>query len=84
MFFTFLLTSFLENLLILLSILIFKQGYLFWGLKIFVDGVVVAFGSKLFDRKFDLKTYTIWAFLQPVYIPLIGFLGLFNKFSWKK
>ena len=84
MFFTFLVTSFLENLLILLSILIFKQGYLFWGFKIFVDAVVVSFGSKLFDRKFDLKTYTIWAFLQPVYIPLIGFLGLFNKFSWKK
>ena len=84
LFFTFLLTSFLENFLILLSILFFKQGYLFWALKIFVDGVVILFGSKLFDRKFDLKTYTIWAFLQPVYIPLIGFLGLFNKFSWKK
>jgi cellulose synthase/poly-beta-1,6-N-acetylglucosamine synthase-like glycosyltransferase len=84
MFFMFLMVSFLENLFIFLSILLFKQGYLIWGIKIIFDAIVILFGSKLFNRIFDFKTYIIWAILQPIYIPLIGFLGLFNKFSWKK
>ena len=83
-FFTFLLVSFFENLLILFSIILFKQGYLIWGGKIALDGIIILFGAKLFEKSFDIKTYLFWAILQPFYIPLIGFLGLFNKFSWKK
>ena len=40
--------------------------------------------KKLFEKSFELKTYFIWAMLQPFYIPFIGALGLFNKFSWKR
>tara|TARA_A100000164_G_scaffold226687_1_gene200964 strand:+ start:148 stop:1239 length:1092 start_codon:yes stop_codon:yes gene_type:complete len=83
-FFTFLIVSFFENLLILFSTILFKQGYLIWGIKITLDGIIILFGSKLFEKSFDIKTYFIWAILQPFYIPLIGVLGLFNKFSWKK
>ena len=83
-FFMFLIVSFFENLLILLSILFLKKGFTIWGIKIFVDGVIVLFGSRLFEKSFDIKTYFFWSILQPFYIPLIGTLGLFNKFSWKK
>ena len=83
-FFMFLIVSFFENLLILFSIILFKKGFIIWGIKIIVDGIVILFGSKLFEKSFDIKTYFFWAMLQPFYIPFIGTLGLFNKFSWKR
>ncbi len=83
-FFIFLIVSFFENLLILLSILFLKKGFTIWGIKIFVDGITILFGSRLFEKSFDIKTYFFWSILQPFYIPFIGTLGLFNKFSWKK
>ncbi len=83
-FFVFLTVSFLENLFILLSIIVLKKGFLIWGIKITIDGIVILFGSRLFEKNFDIKTYLFWAILQPFYIPYIGTLGLFNKFSWKK
>ncbi len=84
MFFMFLIISFLENLLILLSIIFLKQGHLIWGIKIIFDAIVLLFGSKLFGKPFDFKIYIVWAFLQPFYIPLIGLLGLLNKYTWKR
>ena len=83
-FFMFLIVSFFENLLILFSIILFKKGFFMWGIKALVDGIVILFGARLFDKHFDIKTYFFWAILQPLYIPFIGALGLFNKFSWKK
>ena len=83
-FFMFLIVSFLENLFILLSIILFKKGFVMWGIKATVDGIIILFGVKLFEKSFDIKTYFFWAILQPLYIPFIGTLGLFNKFSWKK
>ena len=83
-FFMFLIISFFENLLIMFSVLFLKKGFTIWGIKIFVDGIIILFGSRLFEKSFDIKTYFFWSILQPFYIPLIGTLGLFNKFSWKK
>ncbi len=83
-FFMFLIVSFFENLLILLSIMLFKKGFLIWGIKITMDGLIILFGSKLFEKSFDIKTYFFWSILQPIYIPFIGVLGFFNKYSWKK
>ncbi len=83
-FFMFLIVSFFENLLILFSIILFKKGLLMWGIKITIDGIIILFGSRLFEKSFDIKTYFVWAILQPFYIPFVGTLGLFNKFSWKK
>ena len=83
-FFTFLLVSFLENLFILISVIFLKEGYFIWAVKILFDGAVILFGAKLFEKEFDITTYFFWAILQPFYIPLVGLLGLFNKFSWKK
>ena len=43
-----------------------------------------AFIKAHLEKPFDIRTYFFWAILQPLYIPFIGALGLFNKFSWKK
>ena len=83
-FFMFLAISFFENSLILFSIVLFKKGFVMWGIKAFFDGIVILFGARLFEKPFDVRTYFFWAILQPLYIPFIGALGLFNKFSWKK
>lgn len=83
-FFMFLIVSFFENLLILSSIILLKKGFIMWGIKVIVDGIIILFGSRLFEKSFDTKTYFFWAMLQPFYIPFIGTLGLFNKFSWKR
>ena len=80
----FLIIYFFENLLILFSIILLKKGFVIWGVKIVIDGIVISLGSKLFEKFFDIKTYLFWAILQPFYIPFVGTLGLFNKFSWKK
>ena len=84
LFFSFLMISFIENLLILVSLFFALKAYFIWGLKIILDSLVILFGAKLFERSFDFKTYLFWAALQPIYIPIIGVLGLLNKFSWKK
>ena len=60
------------------------KGYFIWGFKALLDSFVILFGAKLFERSFDITTYLFWAILQPFYIPLIGVLGLINRFSWKK
>ena len=83
-FFMFLIVSFFENLLILFSIILFSEGFIFWGMKASIDVIIILFGARLFEKSFDIRTYFFWAILQPLYIPLIGTLGLFNKFSWKK
>ena len=84
LFFSFLMISFVENLLILMSLFFALKAYFIWGLKIILDSLVILSGAKLFERSFDFKTYLIWAALQPIYIPIIGVLGLLNKFNWKK
>ena len=68
--------SFVENLLILSSLFFSLSAYYIWGFKIVIDSLVILFGAKLFERSYDLKTYLSWAVLQPIYIPIIGVLGL--------
>ena len=84
LFFSFLVVSFVENLLILISICFMGKGYFIWGFKALLDSFVIILGAKLFERSFNITTYFFWAILQPVYIPIIGVLGLINKYSWKK
>ncbi len=82
-FLLFLITSFIENFLILLSILFYQHLLPFFLVKFLFDTLVVYLGAKLFNRKLNFEVYLIWAILQPVYIPIIGILGLKGKFSWK-
>ena len=69
----FLIVSFFENLLILISICFLGKGYFIWGFKAFFDGIVILFGAKLFERSFDITTYFFWAILQPLHIRLLVF-----------
>jgi len=83
LFFGFLLTTMIFNLLIMGSLLIGNAWVGLMAIKIVFDGLAIFLGSKLFNRAMDLPAYCLWAILQPLYIPLIGFLGIKGKFTWK-
>jgi len=83
LFFGFLLTMMIYNLLILSSFLLGKAWVILFSIKLFLDALVIFLGGKLFEREMDILAYCSWAVLQPVYIPLIGVLGILGKFSWK-
>ena len=83
LFFGFLLTTVSFNLLIIGSLLIGNAWIGLMTIKVVFDGLAVFLGSKLFNRTMDFPAYCLWAILQPLYIPLIGFLGIRGKFTWK-
>lgn len=83
LFFGFLFASFSLNSLIFLTIFLNDKWLPIFFLKFVCDGFVVFLGSKLFERKFSPIIYCLWAILQPIYIPVIGILGIKEKFTWK-
>ncbi len=82
-FFGFLLTSFSINVIILLTIFLENPLIYIYLLKFISDGIIIYLGSKLFERKIYPLIYCLWAIIQPVYIPIIGLLGIKEKFTWK-
>jgi hypothetical protein len=52
-------------------------------MKFILEGCVIFLGGKLFDTKVNPLVYFAWAFAQPVYIPMVGLMGLQNQFTWK-
>ena len=83
LFFGFLFTTMIFNLLIIGSLLIGDAWIGLMAIKVVFEGLAVFLGSKLFNRTMDFPAYCLWAILQPLYIPLIGFLGIRGKFTWK-
>jgi len=83
LFFGFLLTMIIYNLLILFSLLSGNPWLNLLCIKFILDGLVIFLGGKLFDRDMDILAYCAWAILQPIYVPLIGIWGIRGKFSWK-
>jgi len=83
LFFGFLLTMMIYNLLILFSFLLGNPWLNLMCIKFILDGLVIFLGGKLFDRDMDILAYCAWAILQPIYVPLIGVWGIRGKFSWK-
>ena len=83
LFFGFLITTISFNLLIICSLLIGNEWIGLMTIKAVFDGLAIFLGSKLFNRTMDFPIYFLWAILQPLYIPLIGFLGIRGKFTWK-
>ena len=83
LFFGFLLITISYNLLILGSLLIGNSWIGLMVIKVLFDGLAIFLGSKLFNRTMDLPAYCLWAILQPLYIPAIGFWGIRGKFTWK-
>ena len=83
LFFSFLLSAFLSNTLILFSIMTNKIWVYPFIIKAILEGLVLFLGSRLFNTKIDFFTYIIWSLIQPIYIPFISIMGLRNKFNWK-
>lgn len=84
LFFAFLFSTLSFNVLLVLSALLSSPWILFFILKSILDGLVMFLGSKLFNTKINLTPFISWCFLQPIYIPVVSVLGLFNRYSWKK
>ena len=83
LFFLFLLSSFLINTLILLSIFFNTTWVNIFFIKSILEGLTIFLGAKLFNTKIKLLTFITWAIIQPFYIPYISIMGLQNKFTWK-
>ena len=83
LFFGFLLTMMIYNLLILFSFLLGNPWLGLLCIKFILDALVIFLGGKLFDRNMDILAYCVWAILQPIYVPLIGVWGIRGKFYWK-
>jgi hypothetical protein len=83
LFFGFLITAFLYNSFILLSMISGGSWLVSFGIKFILDGLVILLGGKLFETKPNFFSYCIWAMIQPLYIPAMGLLGLMEKFTWK-
>jgi len=83
LFFAFLSSAFLCNATLLLSFL-FGQAWLFlFSLKFIFEGSAVLLGGKLFNTKMNIFVYVIWSLTQPIYIPVVGLMGLQNRYTWK-
>jgi glycosyltransferase involved in cell wall biosynthesis len=83
LFFAFLSSAFLCNATLLLSFL-FGHSWLFlFFLKFIFEGSAVMLGGKLFNTKINPIVYVAWALAQPIYIPVVGLMGLQNQYTWK-
>ncbi len=86
LFFGFLLSAFMSNLMILVSLIMGARGTAFWvtvGIKFLAEFSVMMFGARRFGYWSVLPLFPVWFILQPVYITAVGLLGLRGKFSWK-
>lgn len=86
LFLAFLVTAFLCNTLLLFGFVF--HGWWPWviipfGVKFILDALVIFTGAQRFDQTVDPAVYCVWNAAQPVYIPLVGLLGLAGKFKWK-
>ncbi|MFQ6677393.1 MAG: glycosyltransferase [Fidelibacterota bacterium] len=87
LFLLFLFNAFFLNTVILSgSFIPVIQGYIpmVFGVKFVCDAMVIFSGANLLQRSVPAIIFIVWNFLQPIYIPIIGLMGLAGKFSWKK
>jgi len=83
LFFVFLSSAFLCNSTLLLSILFGYSWSFAFSLKFILEGSAVFLGGKLFNTKVNPIVYVSWALAQPIYIPVVGLMGLQNRYTWK-
>jgi cellulose synthase/poly-beta-1,6-N-acetylglucosamine synthase-like glycosyltransferase len=84
--FSFLVSAFLSNFLILFNGLLGWWNLFFllsiW-LKFLAEGMVMFAGARRFGYWHLFWIYPLWFVLQPIYISYVGLMGLRGKFSWK-
>ena len=83
LFFAFLSSAFLCNATLLLSFLFGHSWLYLFLLKFIFEGSAVMLGGKLFNTKVNPIVYVAWALAQPIYIPVVGLMGLQNRYTWK-
>ena len=83
LFFAFLSSAFLCNSTLLLSFLFGYSWFFAFSLKFILEGSAVFLGGKLFNTKVNPIVYVSWALAQPIYIPVVGLMGLQNRYTWK-
>ena len=83
LFFSFLFTMFIYNIIIIMSFLLGGNWFFLFLFKFILEGSVIFVGGKLFNRKIEFLPFCLWSIAQPIYIPLVGILGLKEKFIWK-
>lgn len=85
-FFLYLTAVFLNTFLPI--ILLFRFWYLGLGmilLRVFLEYDLIKQGYQIFQlKKNKLNFYPVWLIMQPVYILIVTFLGIFDVFRWKK
>ncbi len=85
LFFLFLISAFLANINVLVSLLFSLNTFIILtGVKFLLELLVLNIGSKLFLTRISFFSYIIWNLTQPVYILIVGIGGLADKFTWKK
>ena len=85
-FLVFLLSVYIVNVSLLLHITLgfFTQTFLLmWVLKIFLEGVTIYFGGWISKTPISFPVFLLWSFVQIVYIPVVGLLGVSGRFTWK-
>jgi cellulose synthase/poly-beta-1,6-N-acetylglucosamine synthase-like glycosyltransferase len=86
-FLLFLLSTLICNVFILTSPFSFGGMHfllVLLGIKALFDGLIIYTGSTIFHTSISLVSFIVWFLFQPIYIPLVGVLGLAGAFSWKK
>ena len=85
LFFLFLVSAFLANVNILISLIYSLNLFVILTLvKFLLEALVLYIGSKLFLTKLSFFSYIIWNLTQPVYILIVGIGGLADRFTWRK
>jgi len=83
----FLLSTLICNVFILTSPFSFGGLHLLLillGIKALFDGLIIYTGSIIFHSPISFVSFIVWFLFQPIYIPLVGVLGLAGAFSWKE
>jgi len=87
LFLGFLSSAFLMNTYFSASLVFHKNiDFVFWGflfMKFLFDYSILSRGAAIFHQKLSLSIFLVWFFFQPIYIPIIGLLGIIGKFRWK-
>ena len=85
LFFLFLISAFLANVNILISLLFSLNTFvILMVVKFLLELLVLNIGSKLFLTRLSFFSYILWNLTQPVYILIVGIGGLTDRFTWKK
>lgn len=86
LFLLFLISAFISNTAIIPALFfpVLRLGTsLILLVKLILEGSVIFFGARQFRVPLNVRSFAVWALLQPLYIPVVGVMGFIGKFRWK-